>query len=701
MTFRRLFFLLLLVLSVSPQAFAAVEPVLRVGDVLTVSLPGEAAFNKDFQVDRRGQVVLPEVGGLKVAGMELTEATRTIRESLGKAYRDLERLTVTLKERKLLVTVLGYVKTPGTVELAGDATVQMAIGAAGGLAQGAQLDRFQLRRGKEQSNFDYKKYLDTGDVALLPELQPLDTIFVPASPLTGNVQIDFDGRTLAQSGDGAEERSSIKVFGEVNTPAIFAFKKDASAIDLIMRAGGVTRYAAVDQIRIINQGKPVVFNLQQYLDSGDLSHLPKIEPGATLFVPKQVEEIRRGALTVYVMGEVAKPGAFEGKQGASFIEILANAGGPTRFAETRQIRIMRADGKVDMFDLVRFTEVAGGKLPEVAAGDAIFVPEKTQSAEPSWLKTPPSRAVQVMGAVVKPGRYEWSDEMSLFDLLAAAGGPTARGDIAHIDILKSENDRARPVRFNLAAFMQKGGSLASVPKIQGGNVIMIPELPIDPSDNKSQWTRQASDQSIYVMGQVGAPGRYAFNSNLHFLDIISAANGPTGSADLRNVRVSHRNQAGAAVTKVNLARYFETGDESILPKVKTGDVIFVPDKNKDWLDEAPENTVRVIGSVGKPGRYRFSDNMTILDLLAEAGGPTPDAYQSKIVVVNLATGQDQARVFDLVSFAKSGDVRKLPVVRTGDTVYVPNTEQSEWKVFMGGVRDAVSILSLFALIARI
>ena len=109
--------------------------------------------------------------------------------------------------------------------------------------------------------------------------------------------------------------------------------------------------------------------------------------------------------------------------------------------------------------------------------------------------------------------------------------------------------------------------------------------------------------------------------------------------------------------------------------------------------------MRVIGSVAKPGRYRFADNMTILDLLAEAGGPTGDAYQEKIVVVNLANGNEQARVFNLVGFAKTGDIKKLPVVRAGDTVYVPNAEQSEWKIFMGGVRDAVSILSLFALLA--
>ena len=45
----------------------------------------------------------------------------------------------------------------------------------------------------------------------------------------------------------------------------------------------------------------------------------------------------------------------------------------------------------------------------VGPGDAIFVPEKTDFNEKSWLKVAPSRAVAVMGEVVRPGRIEWSD----------------------------------------------------------------------------------------------------------------------------------------------------------------------------------------------------------------------------------------------------------------------------------------------------
>lgn len=684
---------------VLPALAATAKDALRIGDTVALRVPGEAALSQDFKIDRQGQIILPEVGAVVIAGLTTRDAETAIRTTLSRVYRDLDRLSLALKDRRLLVTVLGYVKTPGPVEIPGDASVQMAIAAAGGLNQGAQLDRFQLRRKDREITFDYKKYLDTGDPGLLPALEPLDTLFVPASPRTGNVQIDFDGRTLAEAGDGGEDRSSIKVFGEVNKPGIFAFKPGSNAIDMIMRAGGVTRYASVEQIRVIAKGQPTIFNLQTFLDSGKMHLLPDLAEGATIFVPKQLEEIRSGKNTVYVMGEVAKPGAFDSKPGAGFIDILANSGGPTRFADTRQIRLIKANGEVSLVDLPLFTEGKGGKLPNVDAGDAIFVPEKTDTKEPSWLKIAPDRAVKLMGAVTRPGRFEWSDEMSLLDLLAQAGGPTHKADLARIQIRLGETDKGKPVLFDLTAYLN--GQATTLPRLRAGAVIMVPDLPSSPVDMKGQWVQQAPEASIYIMGQVGSPGRYAFNSQMSFLDIIAAANGPTGAADLRNVRVSHRHGKGSRISKINLARYFETGDDKLLPRVKPGDVIFVPDRNKEWLDDPKERTVRVIGAVGKPGRYRFADDMTLLDLLAEAGGPTSDAMQSKIVVINMTAQTEGARLFDLVGFAKSGDISRLPAVRAGDTVYVPNMAQSDWKIFMDGVRDVIPLISLVALLGAL
>lgn len=672
---------------------------LQPGDVISVTLPGEAAFAEPFQIGRDGSLSLPEVGEVYLSGLSISAAREQVRAAMSKVYKDLSRLEVKVKQHRLVVSVLGYVKNPGPVDLAANSTVQMAIAAAGGLAQGAQLDRLQLRRNGQAQSFDYKKYLDSGDPSLIPDLQSLDVIFVPASPLTGNVQIEFDAKTLAASGDAAEDGEAVYVFGEVHRPGTFTYKDGASVIDMIMRAGGVTRYAGIEQIRIIAGNKPFPFNMREYMDTGSDGLMPEINPGDTIFVPQASDQVKVGARMVYVMGEVFKPGAYETKEGATFLDILANSGGPTRFAETRQIRILKQDGSVEPFDLSAFTEGTNeASLPVIAAGDAVFVPEKTDMNEKSWLKVAPNRAVRIIGAVNRPGRYEWSNEMNVLDLLAHAGGPAASADTAHVQILLPDGAGEIVTKsFDLKRFLDQGGAERDLPAISAGSTVVVPELPKDPNDNRSQWVRQASDRSIYIFGQVKAPGRYAFNTELNFLDLLSAAQGPTARADLSNVRVTHRGEENARVTQVNLNLYFETGDESLIPEIRPEDVIYIPERDRDWLEQPRERTVRVLGAVGRPGRYSFDDRMTILDLLAEAGGPSNNALQDRIVVVNRSEEGPQARVFDLVNFAKTGDFSALPLVQAGDTVFVPNTDSSNFNIAMGYVRDAVSILSLVRL----
>ena len=258
------------------------------------------------------------------------------------------------------------------------------------------------------------------------------------------------------------------------------------------------------------------------------------------------------------MGEVAAPGAFEGKRDATFMDILANAGGPTRFAESRQIRVIKADGRVIKFDLAAYTEgLPNSNPPSIKAGDAIFVPEKTDMNEKSWLKIAPDRAVNVIGEVNRPGRIEWSDEMNFMGLLAHVGGPTLRADTSKIEVVTGR----KLVVFNLDDFIRNGAPRDQMPYIRAGSIVRVHDLPQDPSDNKSQWVRQSSDASIYIFGQVNAPGRYRFTKDMHFLDILSAADGPTKDADIHNVRVTHRDKTNSQVSKLNLSMYFETGDE--------------------------------------------------------------------------------------------------------------------------------------------
>ncbi|KMT66499.1 SLBB domain-containing protein [Catenovulum maritimum] len=702
--FWKLLLTLCLVTGFNSNSFAnqdASENQLSIGDKLYLHLPGEPEFDDLFQIELSGKINLPEIGKVHLAGKNIKAAEQSLKLALSVAYIELSQFYIEVRKREKIVTVLGYVNEPMQVKVPEYGNVQMVLNQAKGLKPGAQLDKFQIRRNGEVLVFNYKAYLDSGDIQILPDVQSGDVLFVPASPLIGNVQVEFDSQTLASGGDASASNKAVTLFGELHSPGTFSYKSGMSLIDALMRADGVTRYADVTKIRVIQNNldknsEPSTFDLKAYLDSGNNDLLPQVYEGTTIYVPIMVDDVDVTARTVYIMGEVQKPGSYEAPNNVSFMDILANAGGPTRFAETRQIRLLKESGETIHIDLQKYSENHSQNiLPPIVPGDVIFVPEKTDINEKSWLKIPSTRAVKVMGAVHHPGRYEWSNEMDLMDLLAHAGGPLKGANLTDIKIVK-KGDTKQSIIFNLTQFVETGGEYALLPEIVAGDTIVVEELPHDPKDNKSQWIRQSSEKSIYVIGQVGAPGRYAFSSELHFLDILAAADGTNSNADIRNIRVTHRNGHGTRVSKVDLALYFETGDETLLPKVLPGDTLYFPEKQKNWLQTSKNQVVRLMGSVQNTGRYDFDDSMTLLDLLAESGGPTADAMIDKIVVVNNGGLKEQSRVFDLEDYVKNPDPRKMPLLRAGDTVYVPGQDENTWR---NRFRDAWDVIAIVALVA--
>jgi protein involved in polysaccharide export with SLBB domain len=92
--------------------------------------------------------------------------------------------------------------------------------------------------------------------------------------------------------------------------------------------------------------------------------------------------------------------------------------------------------------------------------------------------------------------------------------------------------------------------------------------------------------------------------------------------------------------------------------------------------------------------------MTVLDLLAESGGPTQSAHLEKIMIVNISLADQRSNashIFDLTEFVKTPNFTKLPTVRAGDTVYVPDLSASNWNQFMDSIKDVVSIVSIVAI----
>ncbi|WP_318514552.1 SLBB domain-containing protein [Photobacterium leiognathi] len=684
----RIICLLLFFISTATQAESAIT--LTAGDRIFLFVPGEKAFTEDFIIDDQGKIQLPEIGAVTVADLTIADAERKIKHKLSVVYRNLDDFKLTLKEQLIRIHVLGYVENPGTVSLKPNSHIQLAIAAAGGARPGAQLDKFVITQNEIPKHFNYKQYLDTGDDSSLPTLANGDTVFVPVSPLLGNIEVDFDAAAIQNAGD-ANERNGLTLFGEVRNPGTFSYKPEMNVVDALMRADGVTRYADVTKIRVVTDNKPYQFDLKTYLDTGDESILPPVKPGTTIFAPIEVDDIGTTARTVFVMGEVKAAGPYEIGKKTKFIDVLANAGGPTRFADTTQIKILSETEAPVIINLVQYTKSPQNyDIPLMKTGDVIFVPEKTTVNEKSWLKITEDRSIKIIGAINVPGRYEWSPAMDFMDLLAHAEGPTKRANLSNIRLITEDEDltNGHDVSFfNLQNFIKKGSPKRLLPTLSAGMTIIVDELPDDPSDNKASWLRQSPKDSIYVFGSIGAPGRYAFNDEQGFLDILAAADGPNNEADLQEILITHRNGTQSQVSRLDLSEYFKTGDESTLPKVVPGDVIYIPKTKKP----SDHNAIKIIGAVYEPGRFNFNNKLTFLDLLSMAGGPKEKANISSIRIVRLPAKDEPADIghkvifFDLENFIKEGNPKKkLPKIKPGDTIIVdelphdPSDNKASW-----------------------
>lgn len=402
---------------------------------------------------------------------------------------------------------------------------------------------------------------------------------------------------------------------------------------------------------------------------------------------------------VKVMGLVKNPDYYLVSPDSSIQLALERAGGLSNGAQMNLIQL-RHNGKITIIDYKKFLDTGDSSMfPPLAAMDELFVPSSSLlgnvksgdmsgsgqgNAEKSWLDIKPGKAVRIMGGVNRPGRYEWSDEMNLLDILAQAGGPTKQGDTANIRIISNDqgNGKVTSTRFDLSRFAESGGDVSSIPVVKAGYTIEVPEISEPTGDNKLTWTRQDSKTTIYVFGEVQKPGRYSFNNKLNFLDILSAAEGPTEKADMRDIHLIDRQGIYPQVIHVNLALYFETGDPELIPKVLSGDAIYLPRKNNDLTEINSKHVIKILGEVAKPGSYRFTSDMTILDLLSAAGGPTSQAWVQKILIVNVGPKlETKSSVFDLLKFSRTGNMMMLPALREGDVVYVPNNQEDDKKRF--------------------
>jgi protein involved in polysaccharide export with SLBB domain len=289
----------------APSTFAPVDfmeipsdYIIGPGDELQVKVWGQIEANLRVTVDRSGQIYVPQVGEISVAGIHYGDLEPHLKSGISKIFKNFN-VTATLgRLRSIQVIVVGDARYPGTYTISSLSTLVNAIFASGGPTPQGSLRHIQVRRdGATITDFDFYDLLIKGDKSKDVRLQPGDVLYIPhVGPL-------------------------VAIAGSVNSPAIYEAKSDSTLSDLIEIAGNLSTVADTSKITIDRfvdhrARKTLEFPYDAesralVLKDGDIVRVFSIVP--------------RFEDTVTLRGNVANPGRYPWKPGMRVRDLIPDA----------------------------------------------------------------------------------------------------------------------------------------------------------------------------------------------------------------------------------------------------------------------------------------------------------------------------------------------------------------------------------------
>jgi protein involved in polysaccharide export with SLBB domain len=679
------------------------------GDELLIKAWGKLDLDLTLTVDRNGQIQLPKVGSLTVAGLRYSELNSYLRSAIGRIYKGFD-LNVTLgKLRSIQVFVLGEARQPGSYTLSSLSTLVDGLFASGGPSASGSMRRIELRRdGKLVVSFDVYNLVQKGDKSNDRQLLPGDVIYI--SPVGPQVAIE----------------------GSVNRPGIYELKDAATFASAVEGAGGLSGLATLDRVvleRVVERRRRTVesFELneagaQRELRDGDLLRISPLSP--------------KFDGTVTLRGNVAGPGRYAWRKGMKITDLI-----PSRdFLITRdhwQQQNHLSDQQNRNAPALNGNAQIAAPI-ESMAGSAVqndrgpFAERQGLGSRQNGQKVPEtSQGQQGLQSSGKPA-IDVLGDLALTDA-------EINWDYATIERLDPDLS-TRLITFKLGSALDNPAS-ADNEVLKSGDVVTIFSkhdilLPV-----------QKHTTFVRVSGEVNAPGVYRMNPGETLRDVVERAGGLTPNSYLfaaefkrlstRDIQAKQLKSsvermraeleasnnaaslpAAGAVQNVAMAESqtqmraqerlldllanaepsgrivlgIKPGAKSVedLPSmvVEDGDDVMIP---------ATIASVQVTGEVYNPSSLRFQDGKRLVDYLHDSGGPNRTADESRMFVIR-ADGTVVARQNRHSS--GSGSFEKM-VLMPGDAIAVPpklNKRNPIWD-YVPAITQTLSQASLLGAVA--
>jgi polysaccharide biosynthesis/export protein len=303
---------------------------------------------------------------------------------------------------------------------------------------------------------------------------------------------------------------------------------------------------------------------------------------------------------VYLVGEVAEPGAYDISALSTPLNALFAAGGVTPRGSLRALKHYRGKElieEVDAYDLLLRGVSSDAKRLE--SGDSLLIP--TVGAQ-----------ITVSGMVRRPAIYELHGEKTLADVIELAGGVLPAAALQHVELQRLEAHAKRtmlslelsPTSDPTALMKQMSGI-----SVQDGDEIHI--FPIAPYN----------ESAIYLQGHVLRPGRYSYRDGMKLSDVIGSYGDllPEPAGHYAEIVRLNAPDFRPSVESFDLAAALANPGDS--PKLQPLDTIRIFSRYD--FESAP--TISIAGEVNHPGRYRTSGQARLRDVVYLAGGTSQDA----------------------------------------------------------------------------
>lgn len=568
----------------APVSSAPVTPdyIIGPGDELLLQAWGQITLNTRPVVDRSGNVYIPQVGAVHVAGLQYSQLHDFLKSQFARIFRNFD-LNVNMGQlRAIQVFVVGQARRPGTYTISSLSTLTNALFATGGPTPQGSLRHIQLKRsGKVIVDFDLYDLLQHGDKSKDEALLPGDVIYIPpVGP-------------------------QVAVAGSVNVPGIYELKSaDATNVgDILEIAAGITNVTSTETVRLeridLRQQRSITMlsldhqGLATVLHDGDLLELSAI--------------VAQYKDAVTLRGNVANPGRYTWKPGMRVLDLLPNKDALI----TRDYWLKRGmQGQPGLTYIPACPPRTPYGVPNLRYGV-----DPGESGEDSNWRYSPIRNPNIIGATF--GSVQ-ANQDSLNDL--SDGGldcnkpqqPSAYSQSNQYNQLNQQGQQQQQTQAQAQNLAIQGNSPNGLsPTALAGTPV---DNPLDANRTTAATASLGSSVSPSTIGQF----RPRYDVKLNEPDI-----------DWSYAVVERQSKSNLTTTLVpfNLGKAVLEGDASQNVELMPGDVVTIFSKADIHVPQAEQTRfVRLEGEFISSGVYSVQPGETLRQLVRRAGGLTPDAY---------------------------------------------------------------------------